>query len=220
MDVVLINRAALPPEERETAVFIEANLRSLRMAAEAFRHTVDLFMHIRDLIRTTDLDVWRKVAWTRIAGRNGAIEAYSFGMVMELINDARREAPVMWSEVDIAKKKAASKLFAKEFATISGVRNSTAHPGQLSGSPEEIAKHRLLGIGLFIGDNMQATDEALTFGATYKQQLVTYELSYPKADALERVASLYHDAFRPLDVFTASPQRGPARRADEQRDTD
>lgn len=215
-----MDREALPPEEWQAAEYIEGNLRSLQRGAEAFRYTVEFYMHIRELVRTESIDTWRKVAWTRMAGRDGAIEAYSFNMVMELINDWRRRAPTPWGRMDKAKMKVATGLFAKEFPNIAGVRNSAAHPGQLSGSPEEIARHRLGGIGIFIGDSMSASDDALHFGSTYKQRPVEYELSYAKADALAKVACLYNEAFWPLEHPTEAAHRELRRQIAEQRGID
>lgn len=196
MDLVRLDRTKLPPEDHEAAEFIEANLMSLQSGADGFRWTVDFYLHIRELKRA-GLDTWRKVAWTRIAGRNGAIEAYSFSMVMQLI--AELLTPAMRLRMNMEKKRAATGLFAREFPQIAAIRNSTAHPGQLSGTPAEIAQHRLGGEGVYLSDFMSAEDDKLTLSASFKGRPASYELSADKADALAAAAGLYREAFGPLE---------------------
>jgi hypothetical protein len=217
MDTVTIDRNALPADEHEPAQYIETNLVSLFSAADSFRDTADLYLHAREL----------RHAWVRIAGRNGAIEAYSFMMVMQLIAETRAKAPTIWSRIDPTKKDEATKLFADEFPTIAGIRNSTAHPGQLSGDPSEIEKHRLKdalveidGIlqpanRMYIADSMKGDDTKLEVRASFKGKLVAYELSHAKADALMRVATFYSEAFYPLEQPIYAERRSMLRQMRE-----
>jgi hypothetical protein len=48
---------------------------------------------------------------------------------------------------------------------------------------------------------VRADEDKLTLSTTFKQQFATYELSLPKADALDQVAALYRAAFQPLNSF-------------------
>lgn len=208
MEVVHINRTALPPDEREAAGYIEQNLIMLQSIAGDFRHTVDLYMHIRELRRLGQLETWRKVAWTKIAGRNGAIEANGCAAVFDAVIKAN--APTLWAKVDMAQRESATRLFSAEFPDVASVRNSTAHPGELTKTAVEIEKHRavapatdlILSIGaVFIADGMQANDQRLIFSATFKKRLVSYELSYAKADALDQAVTQFVRAFHPLGKY-------------------
>lgn len=202
---IIINREILPPEEHEAANTIQQNIYLLASSADGFRHTYNLYQHIRER-RMMGIEEF-KVPWTKIAGRNGAIEAYACKEIMASI--AGINAPVIRSKMDHDKKDEANRLFVAEFPDISAVRNSTAHP-ELGAKPKEIEKHRAIGPAsnsfLFIGDNntmfvadsMHATEERLEFSSSFKKKLVSYELSEAKADALDEVARLYCAAFAPL----------------------
>ena len=101
--------------------------------------------------------------------------------------------------MDLQKKKEATRLFAREFPEIASIRNSTAHPGQLSGSPRDINSHRLGGVGVYLTDLMVADDDKLTLTATFNKKFASYELSFGKANKLAEVAALYCDAFQALE---------------------
>lgn len=222
MDYIRFDAAALPADEHEAADYAQRNLTHLQFAALGFRSSVEFYMHIRELKRI-GLPNARKVAWTKIAGRNGAIEAYGFWMAMQAIHEMK--APTIQSRIDMAKRKAGASLFAAEFPTVAGLRQTTAHPGEFSATPENMERHRITkavstpnirieeGGGVFIADRMAAGDDKLTFMASFKGKLVEYELSYAKADALDRVATLYLEAFFPLEDAITASQRQPPRPA-------
>jgi hypothetical protein len=207
MQALRIDRTNLPDDEVGAIDSIELNLLHLQIGAQEFNRTLALYMHIQELGHQ-GLDIQTKVSWTRIAGRNGAIEAYGIAMVMQMINQAR--IPTLLRRVNMGKRKAATSLFADEFPVVAAVRNSTAHPGELSGKPPESDKHRLndhvssesfqLAPGAFVSDSMTAEDHRLLFSATFNGNLVKYELSEAKGAILLRVAKLYHEAYQPLGV--------------------
>lgn len=226
MDTPRIDRSVIPPEEYEAADYIERNLSSLRLAAESFQYTLDFYLHIRELKRV-GMDVWRNVAWTKIAGRNGAIEAYGFSSIMKVLNSTK--PPVIRSKMDLSKRKEATALFSKEFANVAGVRNSTAYPGLFSINPKEMDTHRMKqpadhagwtiseDNGIVIQDSMAAGDDNLLFSASFRGRLDYYELSPVKAAALNRVAQLYCECFFPLESPIAGDQREQRRQSDERR---
>jgi hypothetical protein len=209
---VAIDREGLSPEEVEVAIFIEENILALHSSADNFRYTVDLYMHLRTLPR--DRSDWRWNAWAEMAARNGAIEANGCGAALEAINKAK--APAIWAKVDMAERSAATKLFAAEFPRIEAVRHSAAHPGELSKDAIELGRHRVtkpfraIGIQnengtIFVSGSVNTLEDKILYGATFKGEPVEYELSYAKADALDRVVRHYRDAFAPIDKFRRGP---------------
>ena len=206
MDLVSIDRAGLSAVECVAAKALEHNLLNLQLRAQGFRDTIALYRHVRERKRVGVEEF--KVAWTQIAGRNGAIEAQGFAETMAAINSV--DAPTIRAKMDASRKRTGTRLFAHEFPNIAGIRNSTAHP-ELPADPKEVEKHRmketgqnagwLVGAdsGLFISDSMAANDERLVFSASFKGRLVSYELSETKAGVLDEVAQLFRSAFYPAE---------------------
>ena len=202
----------LPEEEHEAAKSIGLNLITLQSIAEEFRRCAHLYLfaHGRKFLlqnadRTQELEM---IGLMRIAGRNGAVVASGFARIIEAINSTR--APVIWARADMAKRRGATKLFAKEFPSIDAIRTSAAHPGELMKKPEETEKHRLKqslnhpaikadNAPLYIEGMLHARADALGFGATVEGQFREYELSLSKADILEAVANRYCETFYPLE---------------------
>lgn len=206
MDFVSIDRAGLSGVECVAANALEHNLLSLQVRAQGFRDTLGLYLHVRERKRQGVEEF--KVAWTQIAGRNGAIEAQGFADTMAAVNSIN--APTIWAKMDAATKRTGTKLFAREFPNIAGIRNSTAHP-ELATNPNEVEKHRMTEAGqnagwiigaesgLFISDSMTAHDDRLVFSASFKGRLASYELSEAKAAILDEVAQLFRAAFYPAE---------------------
>jgi hypothetical protein len=211
MDSVLIDRNALPPEEHSAANSIQQNLMTLQANAEEFRQSANLYLfaHTRKLlVHEQDMrQSFEMIAIMKIAGRNGAVVAYSFSRIMEAINCTK--APTIWAKADKTEKQKATKLFAKEFPSINAVRHSAAHPGELMKNADEEARHRLrqplvhpavqMGGPSYIESLMHASNDALRFGSTFEGQFREYELSLAKADVLDAVASHYCRTFYPLE---------------------
>lgn len=207
MDFIRINRLALPPEEHELAAVVEDNLIMLHLSAQDFRSSADLYLYAHDRKVAGHYDSRRMISWIRIAGRNGAIAASSLYKIMEITK--RVNAPTLQSKVDSRARKTATKLFAREFLNIVSVRNSTAHPGEITGTLMERERHRLdqlhvsgaavFGEGTLIHDSMHALHDHLMFGGSFEGRFVEYELSMRKADILDEVVRRYCEAFRALE---------------------
>lgn len=232
MDIIRIDRATLPEEEREAATSIERNLMALQNNAEEFRQTVDLyrFAHAREaLLSQSDREQRRDmIALVKIAGRNGAVVAYSFSRLMEAINATK--APVLWSKADMAEKKKATRLFAGEFPSITAIRQSAAHPGELAKNSAEQGRHRLKSPlahpavqtteGSYVEGLMHAAPNSLNFGASFEGRLAQYELSMAKADVLDTVTDHYRRTFYPLEAAKAAQTHAFFRESEGQRRLD
>ena len=228
MDFVRMDRNALPPKEHEAAWSIEQNLMALVSNAEEFRQTADLYLfaHTQKLMEQNRNSerMWEMIGWIKIAGRNGTIVAYSFSRLMEAINATR--APTIWSKADLKEKRKATKLFANEFPKIAHVRQSAAHPGELTKNPTEQQRHTATkgiytaaiqavpGSQVFISGMMQAGNDRLRYGGTFEGEYVEYELSIQKAEILNAVADSYHRTFYPLEEPNAAQQREWMRESD------
>lgn len=226
--IIRIDRATLPEGERDPAASIEQNLVALQNNAEEFRQTVDLyrFAHARER-HLSQLDRGQRrdmIALVKIAGRNGAVVAYSFSRLMEAINATK--APIMWSKADMAEKKKATRLFASEFPSIAAIRQSAAHPGELAKNSVEQERHRLKAPlehpavqateGVYIEGLMHAAPDSLNFGATFEGKLAQYELSMAKADVLDAVTDHYCRTFYPLEEANGAPTRAFFRESQKQ----
>ena len=206
MDLTIIDRRRVSAEEQEAAESIQMNLMHLRIAVADFRSVLDLYMHIRDLNRADQIQHKSKVGWTKIAGREGAICANGLFMAMQNIN--KTNAPQISKLVDIEMRKRGQADFENAFRNVMSVRITAAHPGELYGKAKELEDHRLrdaavsdgmvLGEGSFAADMMNASDEKLTFSATFKGRLVSYELSQATADKMTEAVKTYVGAFRAL----------------------
>lgn len=215
MDFVRIDRTALPPDEQAAADSIERNLIHLQMAAERFRHTVDLYLFAHERKLAGQDDMQKMIAWIDIAGRNGAILAYDIHMVTQAINSVN--APALRNKIDMDERRLATKLFTDEFRTIAGIRTSAAHPGELSAREGEIDKHRLrkdinselgsFAAGTYISGGTSANADSLIYSASFRGNSVQYELSMRKADVLETVAQHYCRAFYLLEDAISAAQR-------------
>src|SRR5258707_1410519 len=129
MATVVIDRNAIPAEERGAADSIELNLHLLQRNAEEFRQAADLYLfaHTQKVLfdhAHAGEGVRHMIDWMKIAGRNGAIVGHSFYRLMEAIN--RTKATQIWAKCDLAKRKAATQLFALEFPKIAHVRLAAA----------------------------------------------------------------------------------------------
>jgi inosine/xanthosine triphosphate pyrophosphatase family protein len=128
---------------------------------------------------------------------------------MHAINASK--APTLWQRIDMAEREAANRLFSAEFPRIEHVRQTAAHPGELSKSAVEAAKHRLREAvhneriqvaedsGIFIQSMVHAAEDHMIYSSTFKGQLVEYELSTRKANALAAVVGHYRRAFYPAE---------------------
>jgi hypothetical protein len=233
VDFVRIDRGALPPEEHEAVRTLESNLLQLQTLAKEFRYTVDLsvFAHDQKLANDGREEMWKFIAWMNVAGRNGAILACSFFMLMQEINSPN--APTIRGKVDLQFRKAATKLFNDEFPRINNIRDSAAHPGELGASKAEADRHRLKeggtsgawiveeDSGTFMQGNISAREDGgLVYTSSFKGKLVDYELSMQKADILDEVAALYRAAYYPLESPASAAMRRRMLEIDELRRRD
>lgn len=210
----LIDLDALPEEEREAALYIHGNLTQLTASTSDFRATLELFLHAHELKRG-GADLFKMAKWIGIAGRNGAIVAHGFWMGMQAINATN--APSVWGKADMNARNEATKLFAAEFPSLAKIRKTAAHPVELSATPTELKRHGLkesyaglsmqLAPGTFVQGGMHVSSGKLTYTSSFEGQMVSYDLSDEKAQALERVAELYCQTFYPLEHPITAAQR-------------
>lgn len=222
---VRISLKGVPIEEYDAIDSIQSNFSTLENLARGFRETVDLYLFTNACSKKFQSEVDRywhdNSGWYQIAARNGAISAYSFLRVLEAINSA--PCPTVWSMIDSTSRKIATKLFASEFPKVSGIRQSTAHPGELTKSKKERQRHSLNDNGseLYISGMMQVSDNGMIVSSTFEGKMVGYELSLRKADVLDAVIKHYECAFIPLEeegdaIFRAlSAEREMQRRRDQ-----
>ena len=215
MDLVDIDRGKLPPEEHKAAETVKLNLIHIQIAAQDFRHTVELYLFAHDRKLAGEDNSRRMIAWMKLAGRSGAILAYSIHRVMQAINAVN--APTLRALVNMKERNQATSLFDAEFPNIAGIRTSAAHPGELTDTENKLANHRLkkamvsglgyFGAGSYIVDGMNAYGDHLIFSASFDGKPAQYELSMKKADVLDKVTRHYCRAFYPLEGATAALQR-------------
>ena len=200
---VRISLKDIPFEEYDAVESIQSNFSTLESLARGFRETVELYLFTNACSKKFEAEVdsyWgENSGWYQIAARNGAISAYSFLRVLEAVKSA--PCPTVWSMIDSSSKKITTKLFANEFPKVSGIRQSTAHPGELTKNKKERQRHSLNNNGseLYISGMMQISDNGMIVSSTFEGKMVDYELSLQKADVLDAVIKHYESAFFPLE---------------------
>jgi hypothetical protein len=155
--------------------------------------------------------------WASLAGSQGAIIACSFWEVMQATNAMK--APAIWANADMAERGRGIKLFGQQFPQIAAIRKSAAHPGELSATAAEWAKHSIKGsfeaFGIaavdgtdaFIQGTMYVEGSKMTYGSSFRGKPVSYELSEESAQVLESVAGSYLITFLPLEGEKARQAR-------------
>ena len=219
-----ISQNELPVEEWSAAESIGDNLSSLESLARDFRENVSFYLFLRACEKQfrTETDMyWREnSAWFSIAARSGAILAQSFGAILQAISSTR--CPILWSKVDTSIRKLGTRLYAEEFPTIRGIRDSAAHPEEFAKSREQFNQNRMGNetSSLYISNSMQTLEDSMIVYSTVKGRIVSYELSMRKADKLDQVIWLFEHTFSVLENQDDAKRRAMVAANDRQRHTD
>jgi len=219
LDIVVIDPDAIPADEHAAAREIWMQLAGLAGPISEFRNTLSLLNLALGSMRE-DVDFRDRAAierqmtisaWSGIAGRNGAIVAHGFRARLREIRKKSEAAPTIWAKLDHVARKEADELFGRDFGQIIQVRNTAAHPGEMTSSDEEKKGHPLrkrfedanmdVDAGTYL-EGVVSVDGAgtATYVSSYQGKPVAYELSDRTVGVLENVAKLYKAMFHPLET--------------------
>ena len=132
--------------EFDDALQLVSALIGLEQFTQAFRIAVELFdfsavqlqqaRNERDMSRAAsgfyDYEVWKQksqrfAGWQQLAARDGALQIYHMGIVMEKIKGQLNNVPTIREVVDSLELRTAVKLFQKYFPNYRLIRNAVAH---------------------------------------------------------------------------------------------
>lgn len=152
--------------------------------------------------------------WQLIAARDGAITIFNFGKTLEAANKILFKSCPTWSNIIVKSEiGSAFSLWKSNFADFVGIRHTVAHAAELFQS--ERHEHAFSGkadlnflsadgsVDLFMSGNLNGRE----FISTFKQNIVSYELSSKTAALLSLIAQTFFDAFKPVEEATRNARR-------------
>jgi hypothetical protein len=150
--------------------------------------------------RTVDLHT--AADWAHIAARDGALQIYHVGAVMEGLGVALREAPTLLGMIDSSKRRDGFRQFRRDFPSYKEIRDAIGH------SFEEVAEtvtamkaHLAPGPVQIIGGGLNERKYTVTF----KGQQHAYEISQESLEKLTAAYGLFLSAFE--DAWQKSAER-------------
>lgn len=218
LDIIVIDRDAIPVEEHAAAQDIWMKLADLTGAILEYRNTLSLLnfalSRMQQAVDSKDRNALKERrmigSWASIAGRNGALVAYGFRARIREIRKIAEDAPTIWANMDHTAREAADELFGRHFGKIIQVRNVAAHPGEMTSSTEEKRGHPLrkryldtnfdVDLGTYLEGVLSVEAGVATYVSSYQGKPVSYELSEQTARVLEEVAALNKAMFHPLET--------------------
>jgi hypothetical protein len=207
------------PEEDDASQLVSA-LHGLEQFAQAFRAAVELFnfssLQIRrsrdewnEALSTSGVDpypLWKQrsttfVRWQNMAARDGALQIYHMGAVMESIKGQLKNVPTILPFVDSQKLRNVSRLFRSYFPNYKLIRDAVGHShyeiapnakGFQSHAPDEIDIPGLAkGQGIFVTDCLYGNK----YIVTKDKKVASYEISQPTYAKLESVRAHFIAGF-------------------------
>jgi hypothetical protein len=133
--------------------------------------------------------------WRQMAGREGAMAIYQFGMTAEGLSATIGKYPTLATRFDQKTLGAARKLLERSFPLRELTRHAVAHAGEMFSDPKRAKEHfvvRSPGVSVAYRNVIQGRRVKFTICRT----LCTYELSQKTLDRFIAVRGSYFSAFR------------------------
>lgn len=212
-----INFDKVPPKERDAAHSVQSGALDLTNYVEQFGAALNLFdfcasqeFHInnqpRPLLPQHIRFLETSRGWAHMAGRQGAMAIYHFGVACDGIREALTECDTVRNAMDYNAFKQARRAFRKAFPDSENVRHAVAHVADKIKTPAKVREHGFtgshnIGTGLVISDSTLNTFTDIIVGRTitnsWSGKLYSYELSTQTRDTLEQIKHAVWLAFRP-----------------------
>ncbi|MHA1564413.1 MAG: hypothetical protein ACTSX7_03780 [Alphaproteobacteria bacterium] len=188
------------PEEEHTAIFrLNTTLGELRRYVMKLWAAIGLFEFAeKEKGKHPMIGDWRN-----IAARDGAMTLYHFSCVFARLRQSMKDT--LSVEYDVKALRNADREFLSKFPRVRGIRNSISHAGEHVETQAKFDKHAYTGSldrgGLRIRNEGGAkliisdTLDANRFTETYKNEVVSYEVSYDSLEKLVDVLEIIYSAF-------------------------
>jgi hypothetical protein len=148
--------------------------------------------------------------WPFIAARDGAMSIYHAYTILDGIRQSLATTTELAELVDRKALKAAGNIFHSHFQSFEDVRDAVAHIGEKMGTPAKFDRHSFS--GSFEGEGIKADDvKGLTlsnhlagrrYSNSWRNKVLTYELSGESLDRLDEARRHLWAAFRPAEAET------------------
>lgn len=193
----------LPEAERDAGRTLARHVEELYQYMERFDAAVELFdFAIRETLNDDNQEVSKTIReWPFMAGRDGAMTIYHFGMVLRALNDQLPNCPTAFRNVPRPKLGEANYLYKTAFPAMEQIRNAVGHEAELSLTTNQIAQHALDGPHKSVFLSAPHVTGFLTgnldnrfYSVTFNGKLLRYEVSVSTRDILNKIATLMAEA--------------------------
>lgn len=209
---------AVPAEQFESLIFLDRSLHELASCINDFENTLSLFEEcieqrnqekVRHGLGSEGISKYSY--WALIPASHGAILLSAFDQILARIVALINTCPAIVKAIDHKEKRKARSVFSAHFPSIKAVRNTVAHPFELSATPESLKEHAAYGGQLFLGGGLSLANGYYYYSATFNKRVVGYAVSRASLAALEEVASHMWKAFEPIERPESIRQRAQMR---------
>lgn len=186
----------IPENESTTTMQWINSIDSLERYADNFANDIRLFEYAAQ--RGLEVFLGKSPAeepsfnianWMFIACRDGAMQIYHFGKILDTLNTRLRKCPTLASHVDGNAIKQANRIFKSTFKDHEGVRHSVGHQAEVILSPERNSPHGAMMVDC-LSDRYYMT--------TYEGRILGYEISVATLDNLHKTHKRIKDALTPV----------------------
>lgn len=143
-------------------------------------------------------------AWQFMAGRDGAMTIYHFGVALEATRQSLGLCSTMSAKIDHQRFRAAAKEFRTFFPTYEKMRHAVAHISDQSKSPNKRQEHEVRGdksvpgLVSVSGNSTMTLTEGFnnqTFAMSWEGEFLTYDLAQASLDKLDEVRATIWSLF-------------------------
>ena len=206
----------LPEVERDAGYLVQIGLMNLGTYIDDFAAAGTLFTHCQrgmDYIRQLPepkepdaIELLKNYArWIYLAGRDGALTIYHFGIACDGIRQSLAGCPTLRAKVDTTALRAAVRDCRKHFPNSEVIRHSIAHAADKVRSPQTFQEHSFSG-SFKLGDLDIDDKKGITvthafvgqsFFNSWKGKIHSYELSPATLHKLMAIKNAIWDRFEP-----------------------
>jgi hypothetical protein len=196
---------SVPLAERGAVEHLNDALRDLAHFVEQFASALDLY----DYSRSLTFGARGAHSWMFIAGRDGAMAIYHFGMAMKGIRTSLgKQCPTLLDLADRTKLRSAKKSLKDMVPNFEDVRHAVAHAGEVMNDRDTSDRHSISIPERLVKKLIYRNcfDSNGKFRNTYNGKLQEYELSSQTLAELNRILQEFYSAFsaiKPPEARTA-----------------
>ena len=196
----------IPDSESDLACRWLNSIGSLERYAENFANDIRLFDYAEKRSfeefqgKLTNEEMMRNISsWLFIACRDGAMQIFHFGKILNTLNTRLSKCPTLASHINSKELKLANSAFRSTFKDHEGVRHSVGHQGEVTLEPERNAGNTALMIDC-LADRQYMT--------SYEGKVLSYYISEGTVAELEKAITRVKATLTPVLEHVRSLQLG------------